>query len=247
MIAGLFLFVRLYDGIIDPLLGSMIDRTKSRWCRYRPWVFVGYTVMPLMIVMLFSANPNWSTSFKSIYLIVFYILTVTFSSIGNMAFGALSGVMTSNSIERHKLGSLRIIFINVGNMFSGYLAMQLILFFGGGVLVAGAYRNAMIVVALIALPLLLTTPIKCKELLTPPSNQTTIPLKKQFEYLLKNGPMWAVIFGMLLQGFIAYGRMAVLMYYVTYFAGYVNICALSRLRRHGWRRVYAISLETDQT
>lgn len=40
-LSALVLAVRMFDAINDPIIGSMADRTKSRWGRYRPWLLFG--------------------------------------------------------------------------------------------------------------------------------------------------------------------------------------------------------------
>ena len=51
-VSALLLVVRIFDAINDPIIGSIADRTKSKYGRYRPWVAVGGTVMCLMIALM---------------------------------------------------------------------------------------------------------------------------------------------------------------------------------------------------
>ena len=63
-VSFLTLFVRIFDGINDPIIGSIADRTKSRWGRYRPWFMVGSIVMAILIVLQFACNQNWSMTLR---------------------------------------------------------------------------------------------------------------------------------------------------------------------------------------
>ena len=54
----LMLVVRIFDAINDPIIGSLADRTRSKWGRYRPWVAIGGIVMSLLIILLFAAQPT---------------------------------------------------------------------------------------------------------------------------------------------------------------------------------------------
>ena len=55
VVAGLLLAVtKLYDAVIDPLIGIASDRTRSRWGRRRPWMLAGAVVLPLSVTALFS-------------------------------------------------------------------------------------------------------------------------------------------------------------------------------------------------
>lgn len=60
----MLLVVRIFDAVHDPLIGSLADRTNTRWGRYRPWFMVGSIVLAIGIVLLFSASPSWSYNMK---------------------------------------------------------------------------------------------------------------------------------------------------------------------------------------
>ena len=60
----LTLVVRIFDAFNDPIIGSIADRTKSRWGRYRPWFMVGSIMMAILIVLQFACNPNWSMTLR---------------------------------------------------------------------------------------------------------------------------------------------------------------------------------------
>ena len=63
--------------------------------------------MSLSIIALFAMQASWSYTFKMIYMWVTYLLVTIFSTCCNMPFGALNGVLTSDSGERAKLSGLR--------------------------------------------------------------------------------------------------------------------------------------------
>ena len=87
--------------------------------------------MSLSIVALFAMQASWSYTFKMIYMWVTYLLVTIFSTCCNMPFGALNGVLTSDSGERAKLSGLRMVFANVGASWAGLIAVPLIVFFSG--------------------------------------------------------------------------------------------------------------------
>ena len=78
--------------------------------------------MSLSIIALFAMQASWSYTFKMIYMWVTYLLVTIFSTCCNMPFGALNGVLTSDSGERAKLSGLRMVFANVGASWAGLIA-----------------------------------------------------------------------------------------------------------------------------
>ena len=101
---------------------------------------------------------SWSYTFKMIYMWVTYLLVTIFSTCCNMPFGALNGVLTSDSGERAKLSGLRMVFANVGASWAGLIAVPLIVFFSGvgdgATQTPRGYLLAVIVCVVIGLPTL---------------------------------------------------------------------------------------------
>lgn len=221
MVSMLILVVRIFDGVNDPIIGSIADRTNSRWGRYKPWVGIGGTIMGILIVLLFSARPGWSDTGKIVYMWVIYIAVTIASTCCNMPFGALNGILTSDSGERNKLAALRMVFANCGAQVSGIIAMPLIMLIAStttGPAAAGGYTGAVAICVIVGVPLLIYTAVKVKEVVKQPPKQKKIPLSKQFACFFKNRYAIIAAFGFFMTGIGAYGRMAMLIYYFQYVA-----------------------------
>jgi len=82
-----FTVVRLLDMGLDPLLGLGMDRTRSRWGRYRPWLVVGAPIVMLATYMLFMATPGMTLGFLITWLLILYI-GVSILTLAQAAWGA---------------------------------------------------------------------------------------------------------------------------------------------------------------
>lgn len=102
----IFLVVRVWDGIADLVAGRLVDRTSSRWGKFRPWLLFGALPLLLLNVATFSV-PDWSLTAKIAYACVTYAAVGTVYSLVNIPFGSLAAAMTQNPVERAKLASAR--------------------------------------------------------------------------------------------------------------------------------------------
>jgi len=113
--AGLALLApRLLDAVFDPILGAISDRTKTRWGRRRPYVFVG-SMLYGVTFYAFLAMPNFESQIhKMIYAIVAYCAASFAYSIMTVPYSAMTAEMTSDYKERTELVGYRMVAARVG-------------------------------------------------------------------------------------------------------------------------------------
>ena len=227
MVSLLLLVVRIFDGINDPLIGSMADRSKSDRFgnRYTRWVRWGAIGMCTAIFLLFCCQAGWSYNIKCVYMWVIYIMVTVMSTCCNMPYGAINGVLTSNGAERTKASGMRMLFANTGANVCAILSVPMLLLFSraGGQQTPGGYRLAILVTIVVGLPLLIWSSYHTKEVVQPPKNQIKIPVGKQFAAFFKNKYAIIAALGFFMIGFSAYGRMTIQVYYFTYVSGHAGL------------------------
>jgi GPH family glycoside/pentoside/hexuronide:cation symporter len=86
-VGGAFTLVRLIDMGLDPLLGMAMDRTESRWGRYRPWLVLGAPITMAAVYMLFMASPGVTETYIVSWLLVLYV-GISILTLAQAAWGA---------------------------------------------------------------------------------------------------------------------------------------------------------------
>lgn len=212
----MLLITRTADTFIDPVIGMIADRTKTRWGRFRPYLF--WMAVPFGIVgVLTFTTPGFDATGKLIWAYVTYSLMMLVYSGINIPYSALMGVVTSDSLERTKLSTYRFVCAFLGGVIVQWATVPLKRMLGGGNEQLG-YQLTAAIYAVMAVALFLYTFSATKERVQPVKEQKT-PLKRDLWDLTKNRP-WMVLFvaGLCSLTFNCV-RNSSLMYYFKYFVG----------------------------
>lgn len=106
--ATLMLVARLFDVVTDPIMGSIADRTQSRWGTYRPWLIYGAIPFGLIFALLLY-TPDFGMTGKRIYAYTLYLLMMAIYTAVNVPYGSLLGVMTDDDNEKNQFSSYRMV------------------------------------------------------------------------------------------------------------------------------------------
>ena len=106
--AALMLIARLFDVVTDPLMGSIADRTQSRWGTYRPWLIFGAIPFGLIFALLFF-TPELGPTGKRIWAYTLYLLMMAVYTMVNVPYGSLLGVMTEDDHEKNQFSAFRMV------------------------------------------------------------------------------------------------------------------------------------------
>ena len=106
--ATLMLIARMFDVFTDPIMGSLADRTLSRWGTYRPWLIFGAIPFGIIFALLLY-TPEMSYSGKRIYAYTLYLLMMAVYTMVNVPYGSLLGVMTDDDNEKNHFSSFRMV------------------------------------------------------------------------------------------------------------------------------------------
>ena len=107
--AGLLMLIaRMFDVVTDPLMGSIADRTQSRWGTYRPWLIWGSIPFGIIFACLLF-TPDLGPAGKRVWAYSFYLLMMAVYTLVNVPYGSLLGVMTEDDNEKNEFSSYRMV------------------------------------------------------------------------------------------------------------------------------------------
>jgi GPH family glycoside/pentoside/hexuronide:cation symporter len=225
----LFLVVRVFDAVFDPLMGVVADRTNTKWGKFRPWVL--WTAVPFGIMgFLTFTTPALGAGGKLIYAYATYILLMMVYSANNLPYSALSGVITGNLAERTSLSAYRFVFAMSAAFVIQGLALPMVKYFGQGNSAKG-YQTTMGIFSALAIVFFIITFITTRERVRPDPTQKS-SIRQDFADLLHNGP-WITMFVLTIFIFVTLSmRGGVMLYYFKYYVAredlfsVFNVCGL---------------------
>lgn len=163
-VAILMLIARVWDGINDPMMGTLMERTHTRFGRFRPYIFLGAPVLVLFTVLTFTV-PGFGSGAKLAYAYITYIGLGMSYTVTNVPYLALPAVMSQDPHDVNRLMSAQMMGMTIGQIVLNASVLPLINMFGHGNQAAG-YHTTAIVLALVALPMFWAVAIICKERIT---------------------------------------------------------------------------------
>lgn len=191
--ATLFLVARVWDAVNDPIIGIMVDKTNTRWGRFRPWVAFAAMPCAVMTVACFTVPmDNMSEAAKLIYAYVTYIGYGMCYTAVSVPYLSMVAVLTEDSQERTKMLGLRAILTAIPMILAAFVPM---------ILESVGYEFGFKIVAIAASGIALALWIICvhysKERVDlskaiPQGEENKLTFKKLLNYLNKNRPFLVV-------------------------------------------------------
>ena len=162
IVGTLIMFSKFADGITDVFFGTLIDKTKSKMGKARPWMLYAHFGTCICVVALFAIPASWGEVAQYAYFFITYtLLNAIFYTANNIAYAALTSLITRNGNERVQVGSIRFMFSLATNLFVTSATVALVAQFGGG---AEGWRMVAIIYAAVSLLVNIISVFSVKEL-----------------------------------------------------------------------------------
>ena len=187
--ATMFLVSRIWDGINDPLMGIIADRTKTKWGKFRPYLL--WLCIPFAFVgVLTFTVPDFGPSGKLIWAYVTFILIMMLYTAINIPYTALLGVISADSNERTTVSSVKFLFAFAAGIIVSATLLPMVKTLGGGNDAQG-WQMSFIIYGIAAVIFFLIAFRGTKERVQPPKSQKS-SVKKDLYELVTNKP-WLIL------------------------------------------------------
>ena len=153
---------KLMDGVTDVFFGTMIDRTKTKLGKARPWMLYGYIGCAVTLAAIFAIPESLGeTAQYAWFFIAYTLLNAVFYTANNIAYSALTSLITKNRKERVEMGSLRFIFAFSTSLLIQSVTLYFVQAAGGGM---KGWRTVAIIYSIIGLVINTISALSVKEL-----------------------------------------------------------------------------------
>lgn len=264
-VGTIMMISRIFDGISDIIMGVIVDRTKSRFGKARPWLLRMCVPFAISGILLFSVPTTWAATPKLVYVFITYNLvsTVIYTAI-NVPYSALNALMTQDPYERSVLSIFRNLLATAGTLLINTFTLPLVEFFGDN---ASAWTKTFCVFGVLAVAAFLINFFGTKERVKAAITETDgkakdVPVKEGIKALFKN-KYWIMMTAMLALFFLMYAvNGGATVYYakdilhdkdlvgtINGIFNIVQICGMffiaMLVKRFGKRNVFALGLVLD--
>lgn len=232
-VGTLFLVARIWDAFNDPFMGMVVDNTRSRWGKFRPWILIG-TVLNAVVLALMYSNISMGNSEYKIYCAVFYILWGMTYTVMDIPYWSMVPALTDDPYQRNQISAIPRLFASFAWMIVGSFGLKFVDVLGKGNQKDGFSLFALVVSVLFVIATIITV-VNCKEKVVTKNTEKT-GVKQMFRVLGANDQV-KMILGIALFFNIAYQLSnSFALYYFGYvigdkalFAVYTGVAGIAQM------------------
>lgn len=194
-----FVVTRIFDALNDPIMGTIVDNTRSRWGKFRPWIGIGALAWGLATVGLYIDTGLTGAGFLLAFTIGYLVWEIAYT-INDIAFWSMLPALSQDQKERERIGAIARIFANIG-LFALVVAIVPVTTWLGGWL--GSLQRGYLALAAISVVLMwafqLVTLLFVREEVSSPSQAAEkTSLRQTASVIVRNDQLLWVVISMLL-------------------------------------------------
>ncbi len=199
-VSFIIIAARIFDAFNDPIMGGIVENTRSRFGRFKPWMFIGAVLTGIVVVAVFSV-PLDGWAFIGFLAAMYFLFSITFT-MNDISYWGMLPSLSSNEHDRNKLTSFAQIAANIGGAIAGFIIPVLAI---GANPIGGSAPRAFMLIAIASAILMfgfqLFTVFGVKEKpLVLTEKKKTMGLKDMFKVIFKNDQlMWCALIALIYQ------------------------------------------------
>ena len=187
-----------FDAVIDPFVGAIVDNTKTRWGKFKPWILIGMIGTAILTVLMFH-NFEMSETAHIVLLAITYLFFSIFFSLNDISYWSLMPAISKDQSVRESVGAFARICANVGMFAMVLIYLNVPSFFAGlGLNDRDSYFIFAIIVAIIMMAFQSITLLGVKEDRSQLEKTERTSLKDLFRALFKNDQLLVTAISMAL-------------------------------------------------
>ncbi|WP_338854817.1 melibiose:sodium transporter MelB [Clostridium perfringens] len=194
-VGGLFFVARIWDAINDPIMGLIVDNTRTRWGKFRPWILIGTLVNSVVLIFLFT-DCGLTGNALYIYVSVIYILWGMTYTLMDVPYWSMLPNLTSDKEEREEVSVIPRIFAAFATLIVSSLGLKIVSILGDGNQKSGFLYFSIIISAVFIVTILITVKNTREHNFSSSQEKTT--LKQMVNVLVKNDQLITFLFMVLL-------------------------------------------------
>lgn len=219
---GIILFAaRIFDAFNDPIMGVVVAKTKTRWGKFRPWLFIGTLLNAIILYLMFSAPPTLSGAGLVAYAATTYILWGVTYTMMDIPYWSMIPAFTKSGKEREGLSALARSCAGVGSALISIITVLSVSALGnlaGGTNATEVQRLGYKYFALIiAVLFMLFTTITCLTIKEKSSvDMQTASIKDMFKALIQNDQAMTMVIAIVMINTALYITSNLVIYFFKY-------------------------------
>ncbi|MDD3191916.1 MAG: glycoside-pentoside-hexuronide (GPH):cation symporter [Bacilli bacterium] len=183
--------MNIWDAVNDPLMGAIIDNTRTKWGKFKPWVLIGSITSGIVIFLLFQDYGLRGTNFIFLFTVLYLFFEATFT-INDISYWSMYPAFTSNPKERESIGALARFFASLGGFIVAGLAAPIYQAEGVQPKTAFFWMALVIVLLYIACQILVVFGVKSKNIDNRGVTEAKTKWKDMFIKIFKNDQLMKI-------------------------------------------------------
>ena len=128
----ILLAARVFDAFNDPIMGVIVAKTRTRWGKFRPWLFIGTLLNAIVLFLMFAAPPALDGGGLVAYAAIAYILWGVTYTMMDIPYWSMIPAFTKAGKERENLSTLARSCAGAGSAIITIITMKCVVVLGGG-------------------------------------------------------------------------------------------------------------------